>query len=262
MTNLDNEYVERFIKKIITQAGKETLKLFGKTGVKYTKKHIADVVTEADLISNKIITSAIKQKFPSHEIISEETKNNGKITEYTWIIDPLDGTRNFVTKTPLYCILIALTKNNEVVQSAAYLPYFDELYYASKGKGAFLNDKKIHCNNQENFYRSYGTGASTTKKNNFFKALLKSETKTNFWINDFGSLAINALYVADGRRDWFFTTRAGGVWDLAAVYLILKESGCKVTNINGKLWALNYMNMVSANPKMHTKIMNIYKKYQ
>lgn len=262
MDKLNNKDFEKFIKTIIVKAGKATLQLFGNVGVKYTKKHAADVVTEADLISNKIIVDAIKKNFPTHGIISEEDKKYKNDAEYKWIIDPLDGTRNFATKTPLYCVLIALAKNDEVIVSASYLPYFDELYYASKNKGAFLNNKKIICNNNFDFCRSYGTGATTIKQNRFFEALLKSEMETNFWINDFGSLAINGLYVADGRRDWFVTTRAGGVWDFAAIYLILKESGCNVTNINEKPWTLNDMTMIAANPKMYKEIIKTYNNYK
>src|SRR3989339_1735679 len=105
---MKSDQYEKFLKKIIVKAGKETLKYFGKVGVKYTKKHIADVVTEADLKSSSIIVSAIKKRFPEHGIISEEEKDHNNDAEYVWIVDPLDGTRNFATKTPYFCVLIAL----------------------------------------------------------------------------------------------------------------------------------------------------------
>ena len=102
--------MEKFLKQIIRVAGKEILNKWGKVGVKYTKKDATDVVTEADLVANKIILAAIGKKFPTHGIISEEMPEQRHGAEYTWVIDPLDGTRNFSRGASLFGVMIAVAR--------------------------------------------------------------------------------------------------------------------------------------------------------
>jgi fructose-1,6-bisphosphatase/inositol monophosphatase family enzyme len=144
-----------FMKGIALKAGKILDAMYGKVDIEYTKENIADVVTKADLASNKLIVDSISKQFPDHTILSEE--GDHKITDgHLWIIDPLDGTRNYSTKMPIYGLMIAYAYNKEVEMCVIYLPYFDELYYAQKDKGAFMNDKRIRCSETKNVEHSYG----------------------------------------------------------------------------------------------------------
>lgn len=119
--NKNKEY-SYFLKKIIVKAGKETLKYQWKVEIQYTKRDKDDYVTQADLASNKIITSAIKKNFPDHGIISEEDPKYKSDSEYVWIIDSLDGTRNFKLGVPTYAVMIVLAKKGKVIMGSVYVP--------------------------------------------------------------------------------------------------------------------------------------------
>ncbi|MFA5155268.1 MAG: inositol monophosphatase family protein [Patescibacteria group bacterium] len=249
---------ERFIKQITRAAGAAVLKKFGKVGLKYTKKDAADIVTEADLAANNIIIKAIKRKYPSHAIISEETGLYQVGAEYCWIIDPLDGTRNFLHRTPLFAVMVGLACREKMELAAIYNPCTDELFFAKKGQGAFLNGKKIACSRQKIWENSWGiVGSNLTQKNvaNLYQ-LLKHAKREKFWISALGSAGVSAMYQADGRRDWR-VSRGGGLWDYAAPSLILSEAGCKVTNFQGKTWSLKDREMLAANKPLHRKLLQI-----
>jgi myo-inositol-1(or 4)-monophosphatase len=259
---LDLDEAEKFIQQITKKAGFEVKKLYGKIGVAYTKQNPTDVVTKADIISHALLTSAIKKKYPRHGIISEEDKDYNTDAEYVWIIDPLDGTRNYATKTPMYGVIVALAKKEEVILGAIILPEFNELYVARRGKGAFLNGKKIMCSSMKKLEYSYGTegGNQNSKVAYIYGSLIEHSKKTSFWINTTGCGAVASMFVASGRRDWFITPTAGGVWDRAAPFIILKEAGCKVTDLKGKEWTTRTESMVAANPVLHKELLSVIKK--
>ncbi|MFA6073659.1 MAG: inositol monophosphatase [Candidatus Woesearchaeota archaeon] len=254
---------EELLKKITLVAGKETLKWFGKTGVKYTKKHSEDVVTEADLQSEKILVTAIKKHFPEDGIISEESSDYNTDAEYVWIMDPLDGTWNFSKNIPIYGVLVAIAKKREVIAGAAYFPKLDEFYFAQLGKGATLNGKKIICSDKKEIInlRISGhlqpEGEFKKQTNKLFDAL---ETK-RCWYTDMGCGAYDMCLVAAGKSHLgYFPAIGGQIWDVAAPYIIMGEAGCKLTNVLGERVNLNdKINAVAANPTLHKKIMKIIK---
>jgi myo-inositol-1(or 4)-monophosphatase len=253
----------RFIKKIIVKAGKETLKYYGKKNFAYHKGGENNIVTYADLASNKIIIDAIKKNFPSHGIISEEEKDYQRNAEYVWVVDPIDGTRNFANEIPLYAVMIALLRNNVVIKASIYLPYFKELYYAELGNGAYKNNVRIYCSNKKSYKNSCGIfGASgLAKYQKVDKVITKGIVTHGAWVNDFGSLAVDAVYAAQGKFEWYIVTYSWpGMWDFIAPALILKESGCKVTGIDGKPWIIrDDLSIVAANPVLHKEIIRLIK---
>lgn len=250
--------MEKFIKQVTKEAGLAILKKFGKIGVKYTKEDVTDVVTEADLTANNIIIKAIKKRYPSHAIISEETGEYQNGAEYCWIIDPLDGTRNFITRTPMFAVIIGLARNGEMELATIYNPCTDELFFAKKGKGTFLNGKKVTCSKHKTWKDSWGlTSVVTTKKNvaNLNK-LLKYSKKEKFWMSALGSGGVSVMYQANGRRDWR-ASQGGGLWDYAAASLVLMEAGCKVTNFKGEPWSIKDREILSANKYLHSRLLKI-----
>jgi myo-inositol-1(or 4)-monophosphatase len=253
--------MEKFIKKIIKEAGDITLDLYGKVGIEYTKANIGDVVTKADLLSNNILLKQIKKRYPTHGIISEESQNHQDKANHVWIIDPLDGTRNFSTHTPLFGTMIALVHENQIEMAAIYMPYTNELLFAQKGRGCFLNDQKIKCSKTREFMHSYGCGTTDFKKGKteFIESLAEVAKKKPFWMSGFGSIALCAAYVACGRRDWYASLK-GKIWDHVPIVLILKESGCKVTNIQGRDWQMGDKEIISANKYLHKDLLNIAQK--
>lgn len=250
--------METFIKQITKEAGTIILKKFGKIEVKYTKKDVTDVVTKADLMANKIIISAIKKKYTTHAIISEETGEHQIGSEYCWIIDPLDGTRNFSRKTPMFAVMISLAHNGEIKLATIYNPCTDELFFAQKGKGTFLNGKKIHCSKHKFLENSWGIINSVMTERNMInlKKFINHSEKEKFWISALGSSGVSAMYLANDRRDWWIS-QGGGVWDYASPSLILSEAGCKATNLKGEPWSIKDRELLAANKYLHPKLSKI-----
>lgn len=250
--------MEKFIKQITKEAGIAILKKFGKVGVKYIKTDAADVVTEADLTANNIIIKAIKNKYPSHAIISEETGEHQNGAEYCWIIDPLDGTRNFLTKTPMFAVMIGLAHKGKMELATLYNPCTDELFFAKKGEGTFLNGKKVNCSQHKTWKNSWGLTSSNMSEKNvvIINKLLKYSEKERFWMSALGSSGVSAMYLADGRRDWR-ASQGGGLWDYASPSLILAEAGCKVTNFKGEPWSIKDKEILYANKYLHPKLLKI-----
>jgi len=251
--------MEDFIKEITIKAGDAVLEKFGKVGVKYSKAHVSDVVTEADLISNKILIDSIKRKYPDHGIVTEETNDYQRDKEYVWIIDPLDGTRNFATGMPLFGVIVGLAQNSEMKMGAIYLPYQDMLVFAEKSKGAYLNNQKINCSQTKEMAHSYGfSGASLMGLNRTYLEKINNFAKKDpVWVNTLGSLAVGAVYLASGKRDWY-CSGGGSVWDYAGPSLILSEAGCIVSDISGSPWKIGGgKGMIAANKYLHPKLMEI-----
>ena len=153
--------MDKFIRQIAKKAGAVALTRFGKDGALYLKtRNRLSVVTKADLLVEKIIISAIRKKYPDHGIISEESPRHKPDAEYVWIIDPIDGTLNFATGIPLFGTMVALAHRGQVILSAIHFPVTDELFFAKKGKGAYVNGKRVHCSRHREWSTSTGVGPS------------------------------------------------------------------------------------------------------
>jgi len=253
--------MDSFIKSIVKKAGDAVQKRLGKEGVHYAKsQRLYDVVTKSDLLSEKIIMDAIVKKYPEHGIISEESGNMNDGAEYVWVIDPIDGTKNYACGMSMYGVMICLVRRGEVILSSIYLPSVKELYFAKKGKGAYLNGKRIHCSPDRNAMRSYGVGSSNLHSRNakFLKNLINEGKDGEIHFGTFGSMAVNTVYAASGRRHWLVAL-AGSIWDFAPAYLILKEAGCKVTDTKGSPWKFGMLEMVAANKTVHKDLLRLTK---
>ena len=249
--------MDAFIKQITKEAGEMTGKKFGKIGIKYQKRNVKDVVTEADLAGNKMIVTAIKKKYPTHSIVSEEADAEMKDSDYCWIIDPIDGTLNFATNVPLFGTMVGLAHKGKMILAAMYFPSTKELLFAKHGKGAYLNGKRIHCSQQKKMEESYGVIDVFVKSNAPFLTKIEKQNKKGLClIGAFGSMAIDTLYIATGRRDWQFI-RMTHVWDRVIPALIMEESGCKVTRPDGKSWGLEDKELVVANKYLHSSLLKI-----
>ncbi|MCR4280921.1 MAG: inositol monophosphatase [Candidatus Kaiserbacteria bacterium] len=253
--------MDKLIQRAVVKAGREVLKRFGKDRVKYMKSdHLWDCVTDADLMSERIIISEISKKHIDHGIIAEESGKKNSDSDYIWIIDPIDGTMNFSTDVPLFGVMAALAHHGRVVLSAIYLPVTKELFFAKEGKGAYLNGKRIHCSQRRDLNRTMGVGQLTLRgqPKKLIDNILKNVKSKYFALSSFGAMSVNACYVASGRRDWAVPME-GEVHDFAPAYLLLKESGCKVTDLKGNPWKLSKEAMVAANPVLHKQLLKLTK---
>lgn len=252
--------MDKFIQDLAREAGDMVLKRFGKDGMHYMKsKHIFDVVTKADLRADKLITSRIKKKYPTHGIIAEESGVWNEGAEYIWVIDPIDGTLNFSKGIPIFGVMICLLHRGKVVLSVINMPATKEFFFAKANGGTFLNGKRVHCSKQSVLDESFGFGSARMRgRNAMFLGNVIRQKKYNIQFSSFACMAANACYTAAGRRDWSVSL-SGQVWDFAPAYLMIKESGCTVTDTKGNPWKFGMREMVAANPRLHKELLKLTK---
>ncbi len=256
------EYIN-FIKKISLEAGESLLsnyKIVRNGKVKTVK---GDIYTKADLESEKIIISAIKEKFPDHKILSEESGLTGNLrnnNEYTWLVDPLDGTSNFAAGISLWGTSIALLKGNKLIVSAIYLPVLNELYWAEKGKGSFLGDSKISVNKEKDFYNFIFSCKGVARQKDDHQKILglfKNFVKFSNSPRIFGSVVVVLTHIASGSISINLSWKLSP-WDVAAGILLVEEAGGKVTDLFGNLYNLEekYVSILATNGYLHNDAIN------
>ena len=212
-----------------------------------------DLVTKTDLASEKVIKSIILNQFPDHSILAEEGGQNHSESDYLWIIDPLDGTTNFVHGTPPFSVSIALYKKMvPILGLVLELPNL-KLYTALRGQGAYCEGLPISSSSTASLSKSLlATGFSYNHDNlweynmNIFKEL----TRASQGVRRFGSAAIDLCYVAEGKFDgfWEFSLKP---WDTAAGLLIAKEAGCVISKVNGGSYKISDSSILVTNKKIN-----------
>lgn len=244
--------------KAAKEAGKIAMRYYGNPG-KLKYKNIRSIVTKADVLSEKKIMGIVSKKFPEHNFLGEESGFTKKNSEYTWIIDPIDGTTNFVSKIPEFVVSIALAKKSEVLMGAVYSPCTKDMYFAEKGKGSYLNGKKLQVSKKSKLNETIATFSLPSNISISKKTLnvLSRSYGTFRGTRNFGSAALNLCYIADRRMDLYFTLDIRP-WDAAAAKLIVEEAGGKVTNIKNKIWDVyNDCTLVASNKILHDKFIKI-----
>lgn len=239
---------------------KEKIGTIGKDDI--TQKSISDYVTDVDIYSERTIIEYIKKYFPEHQIMAEESSNNYRKAEYLWIIDPLDGTTNFIHGFPVVAVSIALMYKGELTVGVVYDPTRDELFYAEKGSGAFLNGERIKVSFlTEPTLALIATGFPFRNKQ-YVDSYLKIFRELLYSVSDLrrpGAAAIDLAYVACGRVDGFFEF-ALSAWDIAAGTVLIKEAGGVVTDFEGGESYLKTGNIVAGNPFIHPFLVEKIKK--
>jgi len=242
------------------KAGALLMKLSkGKLSVKF--KSPIDMVTEADQKSEALIISAIRKAFPCDDIMTEESQDQRTASKRRWIIDPLDGTTNFAHGFPVWCVSIAFEEKGLVRTGAIYSPNLDELFTAAKGRGAFLNGKKITVSSEKILIRSLlATGfpydVHTSPDNNLvnFQKFIKRAQA----VRRPGSAAIDMAYLACGRFDGFWEIKLKP-WDAAAASLMITEAGGRITNFSGGRYSIYYPECLATNGKIHQQMLQVLK---
>ena len=234
-------------------AGKLVLKYFGKNE-KGKEKSNKSLVSKADLEANKLIIQAIKKSFPKHSILSEETGFEDNSSDYKWVIDPIDGTHNFLRGIPIFGVSIALEYKNEVVLGVLEFPTLKLTAFAEKGKGSFLNGKRLRVSANEEITHSfilYEFVPGTRHKVLEFLKRLSNETIN---IRNFGSAVYELMLIANGQCDAFavFSTNE---WDIAAGMLLITEAGGKVTDLRGNPCSPSNGSFVVSNGSIHDEIL-------
>ncbi len=218
-----------------------------------------NLVTEADRLSEEIITSRIQNLFPDHDIMAEECTNITRGSEYKWIIDPLDGTTNYAHGHPVFCVSIALQRMGEVILGVIYNPMLEELFVAERGEGAFLNGREIHVSSTRRLAEGLvATGFPYDVRENcrdalaYFNEMIPKAQA----IRRAGSAALDLAYLAAGRFDGFWELRLKP-WDTAAGWVLVEEAGGVVTDFNGKPYCLESPYIVASNRRIHEELMKV-----
>jgi myo-inositol-1(or 4)-monophosphatase len=214
-----------------------------------------DFVTEVDRMAEQEIINIIKNAYPDHSILAEESGEQ-KGNDHTWIIDPLDGTTNFLHGYPQYCVSIALKNKDKIEVGVIYDPLRDELFTAEKGGGAMLNNRRIRVSKQINLSTALlGTGFPFKFPQHLdtYLDMFKALTPITAGIRRGGSAALDLAYLAAGRLDGFWEIGLKP-WDIAAGVLLIQEAGGVVTDFSFNSQYLNSGNIITGNLKMHQAI--------
>lgn len=220
--------------------------------VKVSEKAPNDFVTEIDQAAEREIINIIRKAYPKHGILAEESgETEGK--DYVWIIDPLDGTRNFIHGFPHYAVSIAVSHKNTIEHGVIYDPIRQELFSATRGKGAHLNDRRIRVSTNPKLEKALlATGFAyrhSAEHLEFYIHSLRSLLPICSDIRRAGSATLDLAYVACGRFDGFWELKLHK-WDIAAGSLLIKEAGGLVCDIDGSDNYLTSGNIVAGNPKI------------
>ena len=208
--------------KASEKASKIIIRDFGEVEkLQVSKKSPSDFVTNTDIKVEKIIIEELKKARPNFSLLSEESgEENNKDKRNTWIIDPIDGTVNFLHGIPHFAISIALKSNDEIISGIIYDPIKDEMFFAEKNNGAFFNNHRIRVSNKKEINSClFATGGKDDNK------------KIDLNIRRTGSAALDMAYVASGRYDGYFQKNLN-LWDIAAGVILVKEAGGIVNEID------------------------------
>jgi len=241
-------------------AGFDVLKhYFSKKNLKMKKKGAIDLVTEADTESEKTIIKIIKNNFPDHSILAEESGYDKSKSPFRWIIDPLDGTTNFSSGLPIFAISIALYKNDSPLLGIIGNPCTGDIYTGIKGKGSFLNKNRLTVSSTENILDSLIVTGFPYNLNEII-----DEVKIRFFnvaarargVRRLGSAALDLCFIASGIFEAFFEQNLKP-WDTAAGIIIAEEAGAKITDFSGEKFSIDKNEILCTNSKIHNTMISL-----
>lgn len=250
-------------KKIATESVKEAGKILMENLDKVKSisfKAKSDIVTDIDIQSEKIIIEKIKANFPDHSILSEESGFADLHSEYTWIMDPIDGTMNYYHASSPFRVALCLLYKKLPIISAVYNPIKDELCFAEAGKGATLNGKRIIVNENFDIKNSVVMTHISSKKDARARTILALDSifKKTLHMRIFGSGLAAMSYVASGKFDVYFNVKTYP-WDILPGALLVQEAGGVVTDIEGNKITTESSSVLATNGKVHEQMLQLLK---
>jgi myo-inositol-1(or 4)-monophosphatase len=248
-------------KKVAIEAAREAGALalsLSQHKINYQSKGTYDILAEADTKSENLIIKKIKENFPTHSILSEESGEKDGETEFLWVIDPVDGTINFERHINEYCVSIALEQNGELVLGVIYQVATDKMFVAIKGQGAYLNEKRISVSDETELINTLFATENSSKMDirmEDFEILLKICEKIR-GVRIFGSGALHLAAVCEGHIDFYYKTRFN-YWDIAAGTVLIREAGGKVTDFEGNELNRESKNIITSNSVLHPQVLEL-----
>ena len=229
-----------------------------RTQLEIRSKRANDFVTQVDKAAETAIIDVIRQAFPDHAILAEESGSlPGDKAEYRWVIDPLDGTTNFIHGFPQYCVSIALQHRGATAHGVIYDPSKNELFTASKGRGAFLDDRRIRvtkCANLKEALVGTGFPFKELSRLDLYMRQLTTVMTSASGVRRAGAAALDLAYVAAGRMDGFWELGLSA-WDMAAGALMVQEAGGLVGDLAGEANYLESGDITAATPKVFPQLL-------
>jgi myo-inositol-1(or 4)-monophosphatase len=222
-------------------------------------KGLRDLVTEVDLAAQEVIVNLIAARFPSHAILAEENLGSlDDLGEYTWVVDPLDGTTNYAFGLPIFAVSVGLAHRGEPILGAVYDPTRDHLFHAQVGQGAFLNGAPLHVAGRQELMGAL-TAMDWAREPAIRDALLRIVSHVAPQVGTLralGSAALGPCYVAAGWLDAYFHVRLSP-WDTAAAAVIVREAGGQATDLSGRPWTLATPHFLAASSALHSKLLKL-----
>ncbi len=245
------------------EAGRIQMKHFGHPhSVEY--KGEINPVTMVDKLCDQTITQMILSTFPDHDLLTEESPFQKKGSAWRWIIDPLDGTTNYLHGYPCFCVSIGLEVEGEVRLGVVYNPILDELFHAERGEGAFLNGNRIFVSHEDDLGRSLlvtGFPYDIREHADFYLRYFRQFIIKSFAVRRPGSAAIDLSYLAAGRFEGFWELKLHA-WDVAAGSLIITEAGGKVTDFQGQPFNIYSGEILASNGLIHEEMLQVIREIE
>lgn len=239
-------------------AGGKLAKRLSAGPISVQRKGAVDLVTNADLAAERLVIERIRDSFPDHEILSEEAGGSGA-GSFVWIIDPLDGTTNYAHGFPVYACSVALQVDGEMVAGAVYEPNLDELFWANKSGGAYLNGKPIHVSSVNDLNAALlatGFPYDLRERPREVLDIFEKLSLVSQGMRRAGAAAVDLCFLACGRIDGFWELGLKP-WDAAAAGLIVEEAGGRLTNLFGGAFDLNVPEILATNGRMHQEMLEV-----
>ena len=233
--------------------------------VRISQKQVNDFVTEVDHAAEKVIIETLLTAYPGHGILAEESGSTqgAQDSDYVWIIDPLDGTTNFIHGFPVYCVSIALAVKGKVEQAVIYDPSRNDLFTATKGRGAFMNDRRIRVSKRTRLEECLiSTGFPFRPGDNFknYMNMMADVMQRTAGMRRPGAAALDLAYVAAGFTDGFFETGLKP-WDVAAGSLLVTEAGGLIGNFTGEADFMDHQECMAGAPRIYGQLVPLLSKY-
>tara|TARA_B100001250_G_scaffold401538_1_gene413540 strand:- start:154 stop:939 length:786 start_codon:yes stop_codon:yes gene_type:complete len=244
--------------KAARKAGKILTRDFGEIeNLQIKSKSVGDFVTNSDLKVEEVLIETLKYYYPNAIFLTEEQedKKNIEDQEEAIVIDPIDGTSNFIHGIPIVGIIIGRVVKNEITDGIIYNPILNDFFWASKGKGAWCNNKRLRVSKRQILTDCLiGTGMPFGKRiyENYLKQI-DSISKNSAGIRRLGSAGIDLAYVASGKFDGFWEQNLN-LWDVSAGVLLVTEAGGKISKIDGNNWSIKSKDILASNSLIHKKL--------
>lgn len=239
------------------KAGIIALKHFRRAN-RISMKSKQDIVTTADKEVEKLVMKEIESRFPQHGILAEESGKHQGSSDYLWVIDPIDGTVNFAAGLPFFAISIGLAYKEKPILGVVYDPFHNEFIYAEKGKGAFLNGKRVRVGNEKELINCVVETDLGHKRSKHIVKRVKALLPVTRAVRLLGCASLGLAYVALDRGQAYVHNDTQP-WDVAAAYIVIKEAGGEVINFKGEPWQLYDRAVIASNKTLSGKLLRYMK---